>query len=116
MQNVGRHVSLYNLYIVSLLSRAHRRNSYDITTNANKGKGYKHDDSGIKPWWAASYLPPVFVLLVLTASGGASSGLLRESGGSKSIGTPVWVPFCWMGAAAIMFARLISVFGLFAGE
>ena len=50
------------------------------------------------------YPPPVLVLLVLPASGGASSGLFRESGGSRSMGTPVWVPFCWMGAAAIMFA------------
>lgn len=54
----------------------------------------------------------MLVLLVLPASGGASSGLFRESGGSRSMGTPVWVPFCWMGAAAIMFAaarrRIVS--------
>lgn len=35
------------------------------------------------------YPPPVLVLLVLPASGGASSGLFRESGGSRSMGTPV---------------------------
>lgn len=46
--------------------------------------------------------PPVLVLFVLPASGGASRGLFRESGGSRSMGTPLWVPFCWMGAAAIM--------------
>lgn len=67
------------------------------------------------------YPPPVLVLLVLPASGGASRGLLRESGGSRSMGTPVWVPFCWMGAAAIMFAAAaaagrIAGFSLHRGE
>lgn len=65
------------------------------------------------------YPPPVLVLLVLPASGGASSGRFRESGGSRSMGTPVWVPFCWIGAAAIMFAAAagrITAFSLQAGR
>lgn len=56
------------------------------------------------------YLPPVFVRLVLLASVGVSSGLLRESGGSDSMcGCWLWwwgfkkIPFCCTAPPAIIF-------------
>lgn len=57
-------------------------------------------------------LPPVLVRLVLLASVGVSSGLLRESGGSDSMcGCWLWwcglekMPFCCTAPPAIIFSR-----------